>query len=92
MKYAQDVSLTVNSKPGTMYWRKPDSMRVVALNDPGGKKNLGSRFIPCLKLRGMWMALAGFAVGSRVTVEISPGCITLRLAGEPSMTATSVAA
>lgn len=33
---------------------------------------------PCLPLSGHWLERAGFKIGSRVDVEVRPGCLTIR--------------
>ncbi len=67
-----------DDKRGTFYWIKPDTLRVKALNDPSGKKNLGSKNIPMIKLRGMWLTRAGFEVGTQFDIELGNGCLVLR--------------
>jgi len=67
-----------DDKRGTFYWMKPDSLRVKALNDPSGKKNLGSKTIPMIKLRGMWLTRAGFEVGTEFDIEFGEACLILR--------------
>ena len=67
-----------DDKRGTFYWFKPDSLRVKALNDPSGKKNLGSRTIPMIKLRGMWLTRVGFEVVTEFDIEFGKDCLILR--------------
>ena len=59
------------------------SVRVVsearrALSLPGGLS-----LVPFLRLRGRWLAAAGFPVGARVVVRVEPGRIVLEPEGSP---------
>ena len=68
-----------NSKPkGRLYFTKPETLRVGAIQDPTGKRNLASNRIPCLWLRGMRMSRVGWEVGSRLAIEWKEDCIILR--------------
>ncbi len=78
MTSSNDGSNNNDEKRGTFYWIKPDSLRVKALNDPTGKKNLGSKTIPMIKLRGMWLTHAGFEVGTEFDIEFGKDCLILR--------------
>lgn len=62
-----------------LHWRTPDRLRIVAVNFPGSKKKYGEAQLPCLKLRGMWMTLAGFNVDDRVNVQVERGRVILTL-------------
>ena len=42
--------------------------------------------IPSIWLRGHWITGAGFPIGGRVDIDVSPGVITLRLRAECSDT------
>lgn len=65
-------------KGGRLYFTKPETLRVVAIQDPTGKRNLASNRIPSLWLRGMWMTRVGWEVGSRLAIEWKEDCIILR--------------
>ncbi len=65
-------------KSGRLYFTKPETLRVVAIQDPTGKRNLASNRIPSLWLRGMWMTRVGWEVGSRLAIEWKKDCIILR--------------
>lgn len=67
-----------NKPKGRLYFTKPDTLRVRAIQDPTGKRNLASNRIPCLWLRGMWMSRVGWEVGSRLAIEWKEDCIILR--------------
>jgi len=40
----------------------------------------GSRCVPMLRIRGVWLEVAGFPAGSRVYVEIERGRLVLTVA------------
>lgn len=75
-----DNSDNSNKKPkgGRLYFTKPETLRVVAIQDPTGKRNLASNRIPSLWLRGMWMTRVGMEVGSRLAIEWEEDRIILR--------------
>lgn len=44
--------------------------------------NLGNgdyQTCPFIRLKGHWLARAGFTIGSRVTVAVRRGCLTIRV-------------
>lgn len=75
-----DNSDNSNKKPkgGRLYFTKPETLRVVAIQDPTGKRNLASNRIPSLWLRGMWLTRVGWEVGSRLAIEWKEDCVILR--------------
>lgn len=62
----------------------PSSLRVDTLHDPGCSTEPGDIPIPCVKLRGLWMQVAGFDIGSRLKLDVTPGCIQLTIDVPPA--------
>ncbi len=44
---------------------------------------------PLLILEGQWLAVAGFAIGTRVDIQVMEGCLVIT-AGEPELTEPAV--
>lgn len=61
-------------------WHKPKRVLVGSLIHQDPPPRPGDPLVPCIKLRGMWMAEAGIAPGTRLTVEMFEGAILLRAA------------
>ncbi len=65
-------------------WHKPKRVLVGSLIHKDQPPRPGDPLVPCIKLRGLWMADAGIAPGTRLTVEMYDGAILLR-AAEPEV-------
>lgn len=61
----------------TYHWHTPRSVQVHTLRHEGIEPQPGDPLIPCVKLRGMWMARAGIEPGTRLKVEAGPGFVML---------------
>lgn len=69
------------------HWRKPKTVLVNSLRYTAMPLKPGDPMIPCLKLRGMWMHLAGYVVGTRFNIELVPEGILLTPYERPPATA-----
>lgn len=65
-------------------WHKPKRVLVGSLIHKDQPPQPGDPLVPCIKLRSLWMADAGIAPGTRLTVEMYDGAILLR-AAEPEV-------
>lgn len=78
------LSDTTTEAPRRKYYiRQPETLRVEPFGYPGSREELGDDPIPCVKVRGMWLAAAGLNVGARVKVDVKPGCVMLTLIEPP---------
>jgi len=75
---------TLNPTRPRLGWHKPKRVIVGSLIYQHHRPQPGEPIVPCIKLRGMWMAEAGIAPGTRLTVEMFDGAILLR-AAEPAV-------
>ena len=75
---------TGNPTRPSLGWHKPKRVIVGSLIYQHHRPQPGDPIVPCIKLRGMWMAEAGIAPGTRLTVEMFDGAILLRSA-EPAV-------
>ncbi|OEZ01732.1 MULTISPECIES: SymE family type I addiction module toxin [Stenotrophomonas] len=78
-----DAPTSASSRP-SLGWHKPKRVLVGSLIYQHHRPQPGDPIVPCIKLRGMWMAEAGIAPGTRLTVEMYDGAILLR-AAEPAV-------
>lgn len=62
----------------------PSSLRVDTLYFPGQPAEPGDISVPCLKLRGIWMQVAGFEIGARIKLDVKPGAILLTVDAPPA--------
>ncbi len=78
-----DAPFSTAPRP-SLGWHKPKRVIVGSLIYQHHRPQPGDPIVPCIKLRGMWMAEAGIAPGTRLTVEMYDGAILLR-AAEPAV-------
>ena len=71
----------------TYHWHTPRSVQEHTLHHDGIERQPGDPLIPCIKLRGMWMARAGIEPGTRVKVEAGP-CYIMLSTREPTVAVT----
>lgn len=67
------------------YWQRPRSVLIGSLYT-AGEQHPHDPKIPCARLCGMWMARAGFNVGSRALLEVTPGRVVM-MTEEPVISA-----
>jgi len=65
--YDNDAPLNTAPRP-RLGWHKPKRVLVGSLIHQHQQPQPGDPIVPCVELRGMWMAQAGIAPGTRLTV------------------------
>jgi toxic protein SymE len=70
---------SAETQPRVIYhWRTPRTVLTGALLQHDRAPPPDELLIPSLHLRGMWMTTAGIEAGTRLSVQIAPGCLLLR--------------
>ena len=68
-----------------LHVQRPKSIRVESLAPRGDGDDPGAIRIPCIKLRGMWLHVAGFRIGDVLIPHPIPGGIGLTVRPMPEV-------
>ena len=68
----------------TLKVRRAYYERTIADEDHAYGERTAHSFVPCLNLRGQWLAHAGFSINTPVKIRVMEGCLVVTAEGSTS--------